>query len=120
MYVHLTILSNNDITLLRNGYNSVTGFFIFIILITIAYLLKKQNDERIKQVDIKTKEPSAVKVWIQLNKHRTHDDYDKWYEKREKKLQTNDSINVIVPAHYTLSRIFIAPYGETPFFNDEL
>ena len=30
-------------------------FFIFILLITIAYLLKKQNDKRIKQIAIKGK-----------------------------------------------------------------
>ncbi|MEQ6121459.1 TIM-barrel domain-containing protein [Reichenbachiella sp. MALMAid0571] len=62
---------------------------------------------------------STVKVWVQLNKYITHHDYNKWYETTTKTLNKTDVIEVDVPENHTLNRIFIAPEGETPFFNDE-
>ena len=103
----------------KRPVNNYSGKGMFVQANHSTEKLVADDGTKTYSFDVKTKEPSAVKVWIQLNQHRTHNDYDKWYEKREKKLQINDSINIIVPAHYTLSRIFIAPYGRTPFFNDE-
>lgn len=67
---------------------------------------------------VETDYQASVKIWVQLNKFSTHHDYDKWYETSDKTLNGSDTIEIEVPANHKLSRIFIAPEGETPFFND--
>ena len=110
-----TVVPKDD----KRPVNTYTGKGMFIQ--ANHFSAKEVTDDGTKKYrfDLESTRAEMVKVWIQLNQHRTHHDYDKWYEIRGKQLQKSDSIRIEVPSVHTLTRVFIAPEGETPFFNDD-
>lgn len=102
----------------KKPINKYTGKGIFIQANHFSAKEVTDGGTETYRFDVETQSPETVKIWIELDQHRTHHDYNKWYELREKELQRNDSIRIEVPSVHNLTRIFIAPEGETPFFHE--
>jgi len=68
----------------KKPVNTYSGKGVFVQSNHFTEKEVSDNGTKTYRFDVESNTPTVVKIWIELNQHRTHHDYNKWYEVREK------------------------------------